>query len=560
ESASPGVPALIVVDSGDQQVGVAGQHLPRPIVAAVVDGGSNRLAGVPVSFQIVKGTGHFDNGQPTLTLPTDSDGRAIATFTTGPDDGIANNVVTAQVDGQATGNPVAFTSSGWVAQDAAQTAISGLVVDNSNQPIPGVTLRVRDTAISTQADAQGLFRIAPAPVGTVKLIVDGSTAQRPGAWPDLEYDLTTVPGRDNTLGMPVYLLPLNEAEGLLVDETHGGTLTLAEVPGFSLQILPGSVTFPGGSRSGVVSATVVHGDKVPMVPNFGQQPRLILTIQPPGARFDPPARMTLPNVEGLAPGQVTEMYSFDHDLGHFVSIGPATVSDDGATIVANLGAGIVKGGWHCCGYPKGTGAPNHCPECRMCNGADCVEDPAKAGKSCEKTSGKVCRKGDCVCAVPINFRVTKPGRDVGGGVLEFKYEWESSTGVLADLSSCQMKEQLLYPLDPNNPNIPQTFHWPLPWSGTDQSPSVGTLPATTGFFFDDHASHPNNGTLSPPYSNASFTVVQRYIYVCPCKNGGAPVEVWPKNPIVRTVSKNPNGSFRYTVTKDGASATINPLP
>lgn len=81
--------------------------------------------------------------------------------------------------------------------------------------------------------------------------------------------------------MPVYLLPLNQAEGLLVDETHGGTLTLAEVPGFSLQILPGSVTFPGGSRSGVVSATVVHGDKVPMVPNFGQQPRLILPSNRP---------------------------------------------------------------------------------------------------------------------------------------------------------------------------------------------------------------------------------------------------------------------------------------
>ena len=79
----------------------------------------------------------------------------------------------------------------------------------------------------------------------------------------------------------------------------------------------------------MISVTAVHSDKVPMVPNFGQQPRFIVTIQPAGARFDPPARLTLPNVDGLAPGEVTEMYSFDHDLGHFVSIGPATVSDDG---------------------------------------------------------------------------------------------------------------------------------------------------------------------------------------------------------------------------------------
>jgi hypothetical protein len=80
-----------------------------------------------------------------------------------------------------------------------------------------------------------------------------------------------------------------------------------------------------------------------MVPNFGQQPRLIVTIQPAGARFDPPARLTLPNVDGLAPGSVTEMYSFDHDLGHFVSIGPATVSDDGATVTANPGVGGHQG-------------------------------------------------------------------------------------------------------------------------------------------------------------------------------------------------------------------------
>jgi Glucodextranase, domain B len=387
-SATPGPTALVVVDAGDQQVGVAGQHLPRPLIVAVVDAGSNRLAGVPVTFQVVKGTGSFDNGQPTLSLATDSDGRAITAFTTGPDDGISNNIVTARVDGLASGNSVAFTASGWVAEDVSQTAISGLVVDNANQPVPGVTLRIRDTAITTQADSQGLFRIFPAPVGTVKLIVDGSTARRQGSWPDLEYEVTTVPGRDNKLGMPVYLLPLDETEGVLIDETHGGTLTLADVPGFTLEIQPGSITFPGGSRSGVVSATVVHGDKVPMVPNFGQQPRLILTIQPPGARFDPPARMTLPNVEGLAPGQVTEMYSFDHDLGHFVSIGPATVSADGSAVTSNLGVGVIKAGWHCCGNPAGTGTPNHCDDCLKCDGNNCIPDSKALCQSC--STGKVC--------------------------------------------------------------------------------------------------------------------------------------------------------------------------
>jgi hypothetical protein len=246
----------------------------------------------------------------------------------------------------------------------------------------------RGTAFTTQTDAQGMFRIVGAPVGTVKLIVDGSTSQRPGAWPDLEFVLTTIPGRDNTLGMPIYLLPLNLTGGLLVDETHGGTLTLPDVPGFALELLPGSVTFPGGGKSGVVSVTVVHNDKVPMVPNFGQQPLLIVTIQPAGARFEPPARLTVPNVEGFAPGQVAELYSFDHDLGHFVSIGPGTVSEDGTVITSNHGVGIVKAGWHCCGFPQGSGAPNHCPQCTKCSGDDCVptnlcESCSPAGNACD---------------------------------------------------------------------------------------------------------------------------------------------------------------------------------
>jgi hypothetical protein len=128
-----------------------------------------------------------------------------------------------------------------------------------------------------------------------------------------------------------------------------------------------------------------------MVPNFGQQPRLIVTIQPAGARFDPPARLTLPNVDGFAAGQVTEMYSFDHDLGHFVSIGTATVSDDATVVTSDPGVGVVKAGWHCGSDPV-TGACLHkCPECTGCNDPPCecvprdlcVDDCKAPGSACD---------------------------------------------------------------------------------------------------------------------------------------------------------------------------------
>ena len=396
-SALAGDPNLIVVDAGSQQVGVAGRVLPRPLVAAVTDAGYNRLPSVPVRLQVAQGHGHFDNGLEEITVLTDGDGRVIVPFTLDPEEGVANNVVEATIDGLADSSKASFVATGWTAGPPEETAIHGVVLDNTNQPIPGVTLRVRDTALAVQTDAQGLFRIPNVPVGTVYLIADGSTADRPGAWPELESVVTTVPGRDNDVGMPIFLLPLDLGAGLYVDETHGGTLTMPDVPGFALEIAPGSVTFAGGARSGVVSVTPVYNDKVPMVPNFGQQPRFIVTVQPPGARFDPPARLTLPNVEGIAPGAVTELYSFDHDLGHFVSIGPATVSEDGTLIVSDPGVGILKSGWQCGGSPAASGTAHHCPTCKKCFGGTCVADDTAAcddGNMC--TVNDHCTGGSCM--------------------------------------------------------------------------------------------------------------------------------------------------------------------
>jgi hypothetical protein len=205
------------------------------------------------------------------------------------------------------------------------------------------------------------------------------------------------------------LLPLNLPEGLQVDAAHGGTITLAKVPGFSLTIAPGSVTFPDGTNSGLVSVTLVHADKVPMTPNFGQQPRFIVSIQPAGAKFNPPAPMTIPNADGLGPGEVTEMYSFDHDLGSFVAIGTGTVSGDGTVIKSDPGVGIIKGGWHCGGNPTTTGTascacgtngprcapggsvPGEILACRLARPAYCV---TKFGDPCQAACDSICDPAD----------------------------------------------------------------------------------------------------------------------------------------------------------------------
>lgn len=393
-SALPGEANLIVVDAGNLQTGVVGQPLPRPFIVAVIDQGNNRLGGVPVTFTVERGGGSFD-GQPSMTVNTDSDGRAQAVLTLGPDEGFDNNMVNAAFPGNP-GTAATFMASGKVAGIPEQTKISGVVLDNANQPVPGVTVYIDGSPLTTQSDDQGQFVLQPAPVGHVKLVADGTTAApRDGRpWPTLEYELVTIAGRDNTIGMPIFLLPIDTPNGLLVDETTGGTLTLADVPGFALTIVPGSATFPDGSKRGVVSVTLVHPDKVPMVPNFGQQPQFIVTIQPAGVHFNPPAAMTIPNADGFAPGQKTEMYSFDHDLGQFVSIGPGTVSEDGMVIASDPGVGVIKGGWHCGGNPTGIGACEH--ECD--DGNDCTQDfSCVGGTQCchvPVEDGAVCDAGD----------------------------------------------------------------------------------------------------------------------------------------------------------------------
>ena len=144
------------------------------------------------------------------------------------------------------------------------------MLDNSNNPLQNVKIRLFRTnqgsnnslpmqiGTPVSTDSKGYFEIKPAPVGIFKIMADGSTA---GAFPTLEYDLLTIAGQENTLGMPIYLPKLDTVNKLCVDQNTGGSLVLPQTPGFKLTVAPGSATFPGGSRSGCITVTVVNGIK-----------------------------------------------------------------------------------------------------------------------------------------------------------------------------------------------------------------------------------------------------------------------------------------------------------
>lgn len=120
-----------------------------------------------------------------------------------------------------------------------------------------------------------------------------------------------------------------------VDEDTGGTLTFQSVPVFSLKVAPGTATFHDGSKDSVLTLTSLEVARPPMI---------TLSISPAEVVFNPPAPITIPNLEGLGPGETLPLFSFNHDIEQLVNIGPGTVSEDGSVVVSDPRFGITQSG------------------------------------------------------------------------------------------------------------------------------------------------------------------------------------------------------------------------
>ncbi len=387
-SASYLTPNRIVRLVGNNQTGAlaaaSGGAMPKPLLTQVFDDMGNTVPGVPVTYSVMVGGGHFD-GLSTITTLTDAEGKAAMPFTLGPEVGIDAHVVKAVFPGL-TEPPALFVITGLSTGAEAETRVSGIVLDNEDQPVPGVTMSIVDTAVSSVTGADGRFVLPGTPVGTVHLKADGRTTPREGTWPVLFFEFNTVSGQDNTIGMPVRMLPIDTENARLVGGPEDVVLPIAGIPGGSLTVFANSVSFPDGSRTGMVSITQVHYDKVPMIAPMGSSFMLAWTVQPPGAHFDPPARIQIPNM-GEEPGTVVDIFSFDHDMGEYVSAGSAEVTPDGLSVVSRPGFGVSKSGWGGCttppAPPSGTCNPSactvcvnnqpmpRCGECESCSGGNC---------------------------------------------------------------------------------------------------------------------------------------------------------------------------------------------
>lgn len=380
-SARAGAPVSIkgAMLRDDTRYGVVGKPLAEGYQVIVVDAGGNPVAGAPVIFKVEQGGGNIE-GAASVTKTTDSDGKASVVLTLGMQEGVNNNIVTATFEGF-TDDPVGFLASGQILGAASDTRIVGVVLDMQNRPIPHAEVKpigcLQCTPeLATFTDAQGQFAIPNAPVGALTLFVDGETTTRPEEFPHLTYLITTIAGQDNTVGRPIQLPIVDVANTKIVGGDEDVVLTMTGVPGVAFTVFANSARTPSGERYvGPLTLSQVSSDKAPMPLPNNSAPQVVWTLQPANIHFVKPIQVQLPNTTGMPPGQVIEVFSFDHALEQFVSGGLARVSPDASVIVSDPGFGINVSGWG--GAPPPPPPPTcagRCDDKNACTTDKCVNN------------------------------------------------------------------------------------------------------------------------------------------------------------------------------------------
>ena len=187
-------------------------------------------------------------------------------------------------------------------------------MDHTGKPLQGVRLSISRTSLSATTNANGKFLFnAQVPPGKIDLFVDGRDAPAPAnqQYPALHFETAIIQGQINQLPHAIYLPPINLSASQIVGGNQDVTLTIPGYEGFELIVKANSVTFPDGTRVGPLVVSLVHNDRLPMVPPGGSAVfgTLGWTIQPTCTRFDPPATVKIPNPGNMQAGETRKLCS-----------------------------------------------------------------------------------------------------------------------------------------------------------------------------------------------------------------------------------------------------------
>ncbi len=302
----------------------------------------------------------------------------------------------------------------------ASEPISAGGTNRNEHPLQGVRITVdgMEETLFTTTDANGDFKLEPAPAGQFFVHIDGRTATE-SQWPKEPYypvvgkQWTTVPGIRTNLagGTGLIYLPVI-APGTLqsVSQTNDTSVTFSStvlqanpgLEGVAIDVPANSLFSNDGTRGGKVGIAPVAPDRLPSPLPDGLSFPVVITVQTDGpSNFDRPVPARFPNLplpatgKPLPPGAKSGLWSFNHDTGEWELQGQMTVSADGKFIESDPGVGIRQPGWHG-STPGVTGKgskvklPKKKRPCEQ-NGQPCDDgDPCTTNDRCQ---GGVC-KGD----------------------------------------------------------------------------------------------------------------------------------------------------------------------
>ncbi len=293
-----------------------------------------------------------------LPLPANSSlNAATGEFVFTPDESQVGDVNLTFIVSNGTGTDseaVTITVTG--APSGGVTKLSGRLLDTNDfvlgieTPVVGARVSLLSCTPSCDvfSDSNGDFTLTGIPSGDQILDIDTNdpaVLPAPGFYAGFREMIELIDGVDNVLPQTVYL-PRIDMSSLTTIDPSVDTPVINPGLGVTLTVLAGSATSPDGVTpfTGQLSISEVPAALAPAPLPDELSPSLLITIQPVGVTFDPPAPIIFPNTDGLADGNEVDIWSLDPATGEFFVACKGTVS--GSDIVSNTGCGVIAADWH----------------------------------------------------------------------------------------------------------------------------------------------------------------------------------------------------------------------
>ncbi|TAF68987.1 MAG: hypothetical protein EAZ59_09855, partial [Oscillatoriales cyanobacterium] len=272
-----------------------------------------------------------------------------------------------------------------------------MIKNTNTEPLAGVLVGLGDLRAITAADGSfeilrlefpGLAELGLpelVPPNTLQIYGDGISGE--DNYPYIAEKLPLLLGHEvysnvnNVISRPIYLPPLDTANGKNINPAADTTVTTTAIPKASVFVKAGSLKdAEGNPYTENLSITEVPTELTPaaLPPNLHTD--LVVTIQPGDMVFTTPAPLSLPNRAGYAPGTTMDLWSINPTTGFFDNVGTGKVTADGSAI-ETISGGIRNSSWHFFAPPAP--APNN-PGQDPRNPKDkCNECKAKGGLTSE---------------------------------------------------------------------------------------------------------------------------------------------------------------------------------